>query len=135
MRDRSELTLLFLFLLLSTHSQITRTLAHKKKMVYMLGNPKAIEVFVSELLNLHRGQGQDILWRDNVRCPSESEYEQMVVDKTGGLFRLAVGLMRVFATTNDSKTYAKLVNDLALYFQIRDDLVNLASEEYMKSKR
>ena len=77
----------------------------------------------------NRGQGQDILWRDTVNCPTEEQYEQMVIDKTGGLFRLAVGLMRVFATTNQDEKYTKLVNDLALYFQIRDDLVNLASEE------
>ncbi|KAH8054112.1 hypothetical protein JL720_14480 [Aureococcus anophagefferens] len=36
-----------------------------------------------ELLNLHRGQGQDILWRDSCRCPTEAEYTTMVLDKTG----------------------------------------------------
>lgn len=58
----------------------------------------------------------------------------MVVDKTGGLFRLAVGLMQAFATENKSTDFAPLVNNLALYFQIRDDYINLADEEYMKSK-
>ncbi len=64
---------------------------------HRLGNSHAMNVFVLELLNLHRGQGQDILWRDNLRCPSEGEYERMVLDKTGGLFRLAVGLMQAFS--------------------------------------
>ena len=58
----------------------------------------------------------------------------MVKDKTGGLFRLAVGLMQSFATTNKHVNYTKLVDDLAMYFQIRDDFINLADEEYMKSK-
>lgn len=58
----------------------------------------------------------------------------MVKDKTGGLFRLAVGLMQSFATDNKEKNYATLVDDLAMYFQIRDDFINLADEEYMKSK-
>lgn len=58
----------------------------------------------------------------------------MVKDKTGGLFRLAVGLMQAFATTNKEADYTTLVNNLALYFQIRDDYINLADEEYMKSK-
>ena len=53
-------------------------------------------VFVQELLNLHRGQGQDILWREQCICPTEAQYRQMVLDKTGGLFRLAVGLMQAF---------------------------------------
>jgi geranylgeranyl diphosphate synthase type 3 len=65
---------------------------------HRLGNPAAMNIFVLELLNLHRGQGQDIFWRDNLRCPTEEEYERMVLDKTGGLFRLAVGLMQAFSS-------------------------------------
>ena len=122
---------------------------------HALDNPKAIDVFVGELLNLHRGQGQDIKWRDDVRCPTEEQYISMVLDKTGGLFRLAVGLMEAFAnpppptttaTTASSATdlhsatslpgpdFVPLVNNLALYFQIRDDYINLCDDEYMKSK-
>ena len=58
---------------------------------HALNNPQAMDVFVGEMLNLHRGQGHDILWRDEGRCPNEEEYLNMVRDKTGGLFRLAVG--------------------------------------------
>ena len=35
------------------------------------------------------------------RCPSEEEYREMVLDKTGGLFRLAVGLMAGEVITQD----------------------------------
>jgi geranylgeranyl diphosphate synthase type 3 len=31
-----------------------------------------------ELLNLHRGQGLEILWRDSLQCPTEEEYIAMV---------------------------------------------------------
>lgn len=58
----------------------------------------------------------------------------MILDKTGGLFRLAVGLMQSFATANKEKDFTPLVNNLGLYFQIRDDLINLSDEEYFKSK-
>lgn len=58
----------------------------------------------------------------------------MVKDKTGGLFRLAVGLMQAFATDNKDVDFCDFVNNLAMYFQIRDDFINLADEEYMKSK-
>lgn len=98
------------------------------------GNPKAMEVFISELLNLHRGQGYDIMWRDTLHCPTEEQYCQMVLDKTGGLFRLAVGLIQAFATKNQDMNFIPLVNNLGLYFQIRDDLINLSDEEYFKSK-
>jgi geranylgeranyl diphosphate synthase type 3 len=104
---------------------------------HRLGNTAAMNVFVLELLNLHRGQGQDIVWRDNLRCPTEEEYERMVLDKTGGLFRLAVGLMQAFCGDDNpckSQDFTPLVDKLALYFQIRDDLINLASADYMTSK-
>jgi geranylgeranyl diphosphate synthase type 3 len=58
---------------------------------HALQNQQAMDVFVGEMLNLHRGQGHDILWREDGRCPTEDQYINMVRDKTGGLFRLAVG--------------------------------------------
>ncbi|CAM9891690.1 unnamed protein product, partial [Phaeothamnion confervicola] len=36
--------------------------------IHMLGSREALDCFVLELLNLHRGQGLDILWRDSTRC-------------------------------------------------------------------
>jgi len=99
---------------------------------YKLGNTKAIEVFIAEALNLHRGQGQDIWRRDNFRAPTEEEYTAMVLDKTGGLFRLAVKMMQVFS--EDEKDYLPLVNSLSVYFQIRDDYINLVSSKYHEHK-
>lgn len=34
---------------------------------------------VEQLLELHRGQGMDIYWRDSNVCPTEEEYKQMVI--------------------------------------------------------
>lgn len=59
-----------------------------------MNNPKLIEIFTEELLNLHRGQGMDLYWRDSLTCPSEADYLEMVGNKTGGLFRLAIKLMQ-----------------------------------------
>lgn len=42
--------------------------------------------------------------------------------------------MHSFATTKKEVDHTALVDNLALYFQIRDDYINLADEEYMKSK-
>jgi geranylgeranyl diphosphate synthase, type III len=59
-----------------------------------LRSPKAIQIYTEELINLHRGQGLDLYWRDNLFCPSEEEYLDMVGNKTGGLLRLAIKLMQ-----------------------------------------
>ncbi|KAI9573177.1 isoprenoid synthase domain-containing protein [Boletus coccyginus] len=83
-------------------------------------------VVTEELLSLHRGQGLEIFWRDTLQCPTEEEYVAMVNNKTGGLFRVAVKLMMA--------DYVPLVNLFGVYFQIRDDYMNLQSTEYSKNK-
>ncbi|KAG5266882.1 hypothetical protein AALO_G00237320 [Alosa alosa] len=100
--------------------------------VLTLEHPEAVRVFTRQLLELHRGQGLDIHWRDTYTCPTEAEYRGMVLQKTGGLFGLAVGLMQLFSEwRHDLKP---LLDTLGLYFQIRDDYANLASAEYSENK-
>ena len=45
--------------------------------VLNLGHPEAIAVYNEQLLELCRGQGMEIYWRDNYICPSEEEYKEM----------------------------------------------------------
>ncbi|KAH8698481.1 geranylgeranyl diphosphate synthase [Talaromyces proteolyticus] len=97
-----------------------------------LKNPTAIDIYTEELLNLHRGQGMDLFWRDTLTCPTEEEYLEMVDNKTGGLFRLAVKLMQAESDTN--KDCVPLVNILGLIFQICDDYLNLSDTTYSKNK-
>lgn len=39
-------------------------------------------IVIEELLNLHRGQGMEILWRDLLQCPTVEEYTCMVNNST-----------------------------------------------------
>ncbi|KAK2459436.1 hypothetical protein APHAL10511_008547 [Amanita phalloides] len=87
-----------------------------------------------ELLSLHRGQGKDIMWRDTFQCPTEEEYISMVKQKSGGLLRIGIKLMTACATTNKDVDYMPLINLMSVYFQIRDDYMNLASDEYTSTK-
>ncbi|KAG0700201.1 isoprenoid synthase domain-containing protein [Suillus ampliporus] len=87
-----------------------------------------------ELMSLHRGQGMDILWRDTLRCPTEDEYVDMVKAKTGGLLRIAVKLMMACATTNTNVDYIPLTDLIGVHFQIRDDYMNLQSNDYTDNK-
>ncbi|KAF2627380.1 geranylgeranyl pyrophosphate synthetase [Macroventuria anomochaeta] len=90
----------------------------------LMANPKLIEIFTEELLNLHRGQGMDLYWRDSLTCPSEADYLEMVGNKTGGLFRLAIKLMQ--AESAVQVDCAPLVSTIGLLFQILDDHLNLS---------
>jgi len=97
-----------------------------------LGHPEAVAVFTQQLLELHRGQGMEIYWRDNFICPTEEEYNLMISRKTGGLFNLAVRLMQLFSQSDEN--FSELTRLLGLYFQIRDDYANLKLKEYAANK-
>lgn len=97
--------------------------------------PTDLDALVTaELLSLHRGQGLEILWRDSLQCPSEEQYIKMVNNKTGGLLRIGIKLMMACCTTNTDVDYVPLVNLIGVFFQIRDDLMNLQSTEYSSNK-
>ncbi|CAJ0932801.1 unnamed protein product, partial [Mesorhabditis belari] len=88
----------------------------------------ATAVFTEQLLELHRGQGKEIFWRDTICCPTIEQYEEMVLQKTGGLFFLAVRLMLLFTgNEHNAKDFTSLFTNMALFFQIRDDYMNLCS--------
>ncbi|KAH8551726.1 isoprenoid synthase domain-containing protein [Umbelopsis sp. PMI_123] len=97
-----------------------------------LSNFKLLTIFSEEILNLHRGQGIELFWRDSITCPTEDEFINMINNKTGGLLRLAVRLM--MAASNVEMDYTRLVNLVGIHFQIRDDYMNLQSKHYTDSK-
>ncbi|KAI8146461.1 geranylgeranyl pyrophosphate synthase [Fennellomyces sp. T-0311] len=97
-----------------------------------LDQPHMVAVYAEELVNLHRGQGTELFWRDSLTCPSEDEYIAMVNNKTSGLLRLAVRLMQEASSSNVDYTY--LVNIIGIHFQVRDDYLNLQSDTYSKNK-
>ncbi|KAF8328244.1 isoprenoid synthase domain-containing protein [Cantharellus anzutake] len=90
------------------------------------------QMVTEELLNLHRGQGLDVFWRDSLTCPTEEEYIQMVNGKTGGLLRIGIKLLML--SSKSEVDYVPLVNLIGIYFQIRDDYMNLQSTEYSDNK-
>ncbi|WFD34900.1 hypothetical protein MCUN1_001745 [Malassezia cuniculi] len=88
---------------------------------------------IDELVHLHRGQGMDLFWRDSLVCPTEAEYVDMVVNKTGGLFRIAIKLM-LGSCGKQIPDLIPLVNLIGLLFQIRDDYSNLQSAQLAQHK-
>ncbi|KAJ5753014.1 Phyllocladan-16-alpha-ol synthase [Penicillium odoratum] len=100
--------------------------------IQKLNSPRAIEIYVDALIHLHRGQGMDVFWRDSLICPTEEEYLDMVSNKTGALFCLAIELLQI-----DSAVEVDLVPLVKLFgiiFQISDDYLNLKSPSYLQKK-
>ncbi|KAG1151463.1 hypothetical protein G6F38_001255 [Rhizopus arrhizus] len=97
-----------------------------------LNKPNMIIIYTEELINLHRGQGMELFWRDTLTCPTEQEFLDMVNDKTGGLLRLAVKLMQ--EASQSEIDYTGLVSKIGIHFQVRDDYMNLQSKQYADNK-
>lgn len=76
--------------------------------VQSLGHPEATSVYTEQLLELHRGQGMEIYWRDNFTCPSEEEYRQMTMrSMLSQAFTKSTRLHISFFIVNQSKEYRK----------------------------
>ena len=61
-------------------------------------------------------------------CPTEEQYLDMISKKTGGLFGFSIRLMQLFCD-NKNNDILNLINKIGLYFQIRDDYINLKSND------
>ena len=104
-------------------------------------------IFEEELINLHRGQGLELYWRDNNKIPDVDMYFDMVRNKTGGLFRLTIRLMECLSLHNEqqhsnseenngiiSNSLIPLCNMLGVIYQIRDDYLNLIDDTMQQKK-
>ncbi|KAF1963155.1 geranylgeranyl diphosphate synthase 3 [Byssothecium circinans] len=100
--------------------------------------PAAINLYTEEMRHLFIGQSYDCYWTNTVACPTVSEYIQMIDGKTGGLFRLSVGLLVSCSTLSITEAQKASLKHLCClfgrYFQIRDDYQNLASPDYASQK-
>lgn len=85
------------------------------------------KIYTEQIMEIYRGQGMEISWRDDFKCPTEPEYKEMAIRKIGGLFALITRLMHLF--TNNDKDLSRLTALLATYYQIREDYCSLKSEK------
>ncbi|XP_022118123.2 geranylgeranyl pyrophosphate synthase-like [Pieris rapae] len=93
-------------------------------------HPMAAKLFSENFLEIVRGQGTELYWREHFICPTEEKYDEMNKQKTGHMFLISVRLMQLLS---DSKNdYTDLVLTIGLYFQLRDDYCNLIQQEALE---
>lgn len=95
---------------------------------------------------MYVGQGYDIVWSSNIVCPSFEQYLKMIdysallvalnkliffddETETGGLFRILARLMAAKSKLPSRPNLTDLASLLGRYFQIRDDYMNLNSDD------
>ncbi|KAL0940030.1 Fusicoccadiene synthase 1 [Colletotrichum truncatum] len=109
-----------------------------------LGDKKMMNVLLSHLRQLFYGQALDLYWTFNRKCPSEDEYFDMVSQKTGGLLLMVSDLMMAasprYAADHETsqhlvhKTISSFLRLSGLYYQVRDDYMNIMSADYTNKK-
>lgn len=52
-----------------------------------------MSITLEQILELFRGQGMEIYWRDNYTCPAEEEYIQMVKRSTPFRVHLCITIL------------------------------------------
>ncbi|XP_038223000.1 geranylgeranyl pyrophosphate synthase-like isoform X2 [Zerene cesonia] len=92
-----------------------------------LNHPNLMKLYCEDFLEIIRGQGIEVYWRDNFQIPTEAQYENMLKQKTGHMFRLAVRVMQLFSDFKHDLSELPLL--VGLFFQLRDDYCNLLQEE------
>lgn len=93
---------------------------------------------IDYLYYIHEGQGMDIYYTQKNVIPSLNDYEKMMIYKTGYAFIMNLELLmdksnNVIVKKNGDKFKNTLII-FSLFFQIRDDYINLTDVDYWKSK-
>lgn len=87
---------------------------------------------------IHKGQGMDVYYRQHKVIPDLKEYEEMMVYKTGYAFIVNLELLIDKSTSvvikEKHEKFKQILILFSIFFQIRDDYINLTDPEYWKSK-
>ncbi|KAE8374211.1 terpenoid synthase [Aspergillus bertholletiae] len=102
--------------------------------IHELNKPELLTILFDELEALFVGQSWDLQWRDAIAYPSEQDYWEMVDQKTGAMFQMVLRFMVSTTSRWSLHDFKPLITRLGRWFQIRDDYMNLQSEEYTDQK-
>lgn len=91
-------------------------------------------IVLKEIVNLHKGQGLDIVWNETQYIPTIDEYIKMIDLKTTSLFRIVYTLCYNLGNIKEKKNYSELIYLMGNFFQIRDDYVNCCDPKYWEER-
>ncbi|EDQ90952.1 uncharacterized protein MONBRDRAFT_15620, partial [Monosiga brevicollis MX1] len=89
---------------------------------------ETLTALVDGSVRAHRGQGLEIYWRDNKYCPTLDEYIEMV--QFGGKWTESLG----WVWKSPQQQILELFDITGIFFQIRDDYINLVDPAYWAKK-
>ena len=114
------------------------TVFHRVHEVAQYMKPETTAVVLKDLVYVHEGQGMDLYFSHHRHIPDMATFETMLIYKTGYVLILLMDLL-MDSNTNVliAKNYKRMKEVLtlfALFYQIRDDYVNLTDPDYWREK-
>jgi geranylgeranyl diphosphate synthase type 3 len=101
-------------------------------------NTEILNNIIEYLYFIHEGQGMDIYYTQHKIIPSLDDYTKMMIYKTGYVFLIHLELLMDKSKNSVfKKKHIQLKNILmkfSIFFQIRDDYINLTDPNYWKEK-
>jgi geranylgeranyl diphosphate synthase, type III len=89
---------------------------------------------INTILQLSKGQGVDIYISENKKFITKFQYIEMIKKKTGALLSLIPKLINCCKPLKNISIINNLFEEFGVFFQIRDDLINIYDENYWKKK-
>ena len=90
------------------------------------------------LFYIHEGQGMDIYYTQNKIIPSLEDYTKMMIYKTGYVFLIHLELLidksKNIILKKKHNQLKNILMNFSVFFQIRDDYINLTDPSYWKEK-
>ncbi|KAF9888183.1 Geranylgeranyl pyrophosphate synthase [Aspergillus nanangensis] len=99
-----------------------------------LQSKRAVSIVTQGVSVMLQGQAMDLCSTYLGECPTFEEYFKMIDYKTGELFCIAYALMAAEASSPFSQSLESFLTLLGRYFQVRDDYMNLVSDQYADQK-
>jgi geranylgeranyl pyrophosphate synthase len=100
---------------------------------------RIFEIYTKEMINISLGQAMDIAWHKgwaDADKLTEKQYLQMCAYKTGTLARMAAKIAAVLcdASSDTVERLGRFSEATGVAFQIQDDVLDLTSKQFAKSK-
>lgn len=94
------------------------------------------DLYITEMIRVSSGQAWDIEWHHGGYTPSEAQYLNMCLGKTGVLTRFACQLGAIIggATKEQYDALGKFGQIVGVGFQIQDDILELTESDFKKGK-
>lgn len=105
--------------------------------IYNLIQHKLLNKFIENIYLLNLGQQLDVFWKNTKKIPSIDEYLYMIKNKTGILFIQILDYFYIITNSINNNSYNifyDILINLSLFFQIRDDYINITDKTYWKTK-